>query len=307
MDLRKLRYFIHVAEEGHIGRAAVKLHISQPPLTRQIHQLEDELGVSLFERTPKGMELTDAGKMFQVEAKNIFSLVEQATERTQRAGQGMLGRIDVAIFGTGILDITPKVVLKYRQRYPDVKVVLHTMDKAEQIEALRQRRITVGFNRLLSPLPDIASEQLVTEKLVLAVHDNLQLPPDEPIDFKELKKYPMILFPSHGRPNFIDKVQKLCQEAGFSPTVSQEVGDAVTGVALVSGGLGVCLVPECATNLKLPGVSYLPLKNQPEDASVDLSCIYMKEDMSPILKGFLEVVREFQDGLEDKNTASPEN
>ncbi|MGH1432490.1 MAG: LysR substrate-binding domain-containing protein [Neptuniibacter sp.] len=305
MDLRKLRYFIHVAEEGHIGRAAVKLHISQPPLTRQIHQLEEELGVTLFERTPKGMELTDAGQMFLVEARNIFSLVEQATERTQRAGQGMLGRIDVAIFGTGILDIIPKVVLKYRQQYPDVKVVLHTMDKAEQIEALRQRRISVGFNRLLSPLPDISSEQLVTENLVLAVHDSLQLP-DEPIDFKELQKYPMILFPSHGRPNFIDKVQKLCQEAGFSPTISQEVDDAVTGVALVSGGLGVCLVPECATNLKLPGVKYLPLKNQPDDASVDLSCIYLTEDSSPILNGFMNVVREFKGSFEDKNTASPE-
>lgn len=299
MDLRKLRYFIHVAEEGHIGRAAVKLHISQPPLTRQIHQLEEELGVTLFERTPKGMELTDAGQMFLVEAKNIFSLVEQATERTQRAGQGMLGRIDVAVFGTGILDLIPKVVLKYRQKYPDVKVVLHTMDKTEQIEALRQRRISVGFSRLLSPLPDIASEQLVTEKLVLAVNDSLQLP-DQPFDFKELKKYPMILFPSHGRPNFIDKVQKLCQQAGFSPVVSQEVGDAVTGVALVSGGLGVCLVPECATNLKLPGVKYLPLKNQPEDASVDLSCIYMTDDKSPILRGFLDVVGEFTDSVKNK-------
>lgn len=306
MDLRKLRYFIHVAEEGHIGRAAMKLNISQPPLTRQIHQLEDELGVTLFERTPKGMELTDAGHMFLVEAKNIFTLVEQATERTQRAGQGMLGRIDVAIFGTGILDIIPKVLLKYRQQYPDVKVVLHTMDKAEQIEALRQRRISVGFNRLLSPLPDIASEQLVTEKLVLAVHDNLLLPKDKPFDFKELKNYPMILFPAHGRPNFIDKVQRLCQEAGFSPIVSQEVSDAVTGVALVSGGLGVCLVPECATNLKLPGVSYLPLSNQPEEASVDLSCIYMADDTSPILQGFLNVVREFSSNLKDKNTVSPE-
>lgn len=293
MDLRKLRYFIHVAEEGHIGRAAIKLHISQPPLTRQIHQLEEELGVKLFDRTPKGMELTDAGRLFLLEAKNIFSLVEQATERTQKAGKGKLGRIDVAVFGTGMLDLIPKAVHKYRQEYPDVKVVLHTMDKAGQIEALRQRRISVGFNRLLAPLPDIASENLVTEKLILAVHDSIDLP-NKAVDFTALQHYPMILFPSHGRPNFVDKVNKLCQEAGFTPTVSQEVDDAVTAVALVSGGLGVCLVPECATNLKLPNVKYLPLKNQPQGASVDLSCIYLKEDKSPLLQGFLEVVRTFK-------------
>ena len=93
MDLRHLRYFIAVAEEENIGRAANRLHISQPPLTRQIQQLEDELGVRLFRRTPKGMELTQAGELFLEEARNIRAVVEQATERTQRAGQGKLGRI----------------------------------------------------------------------------------------------------------------------------------------------------------------------------------------------------------------------
>jgi DNA-binding transcriptional LysR family regulator len=131
--------------------AAARLHISQPPLTRQIQQLEEELGVTLFTRTPRGMELTQAGELFLEEARNIRALVEQATERTQRAGQGKLGRLDVAIFGSAILDAIPKLLLAFRNRHPDVKVVLHTMTKAEQIEALRQRRISVGFNRMLAP------------------------------------------------------------------------------------------------------------------------------------------------------------
>lgn len=107
MDLRHLKYFIAVAEELNIGRAALRLHISQPPLTRQIQQLEEELDVQLLIRTPRGVELTQAGEMFLEEARNIRSLVEQAIERTKRAGQGKLGRLDIGIFGTGILNSRP--------------------------------------------------------------------------------------------------------------------------------------------------------------------------------------------------------
>ncbi len=140
MDLRHLRYFVAVAEEKNIGRAAVRLHISQPPLTRQIQQLEEDLGVQLFNRTPRGMELTPAGELLLDEARNIRSVVEQATERTQRAGQGKLGRLDIAVFGSGILDAIPKLLLTFSRAFPDVKVVLHNMNKEAQIQALRQKR-----------------------------------------------------------------------------------------------------------------------------------------------------------------------
>ena len=199
MDLRHLRYFIAVAEEENIGRAAARLHISQPPLTRQIQQLEEELGVRLFNRTPKGMELTQAGELFLDEARNIRAVVEQATERTQRAGQGKLGRLDVAIFGSGILDAIPKLLLAFRNDYPEVKIVLHTMTKAEQIEALRQRRITVGFNRMLAPLPDLATELVATEPLLLAVNEAHPLAREKSVSFPLLAKHPMVLFPTGAR------------------------------------------------------------------------------------------------------------
>jgi len=294
MDLRKLRYFITVAEEGHIGRAATALNISQPPLTRQIHQLEDELGVALFNRTPKGMEITEAGKIFLEESKNIFALVEQATERTQRAGTGKLGRLDVAIFGSGILDTIPRILLSFRQDYPDVKVVLHTMGKAMQIEALRQRRVSVGFNRILSPLPDITTELIRSESILVAVNTTTPLGKKSIVDFNELENQPMILFPSQGSPNFKDKILNLCRQANFTPEVSHEVGDAVTGVSLVAGGFGVCIVPESAAALKVAGVTYLPLENLPKGAKVDLSCIYRSDDNSPLLQSFLEKVRQFK-------------
>jgi DNA-binding transcriptional LysR family regulator len=293
MDLRHLRYFIAVAEEKNIGRAALRLNISQPPLTRQIQQVEAELGVRLFNRTPKGMEATAAGELFLEEARNICAVFEQATERTQRAGQGKLGRLDVAIFGSGILDAIPKLLLAFRHAYPEVNIVLHTMNKGEQIEALRQRRITVGFNRMLSPLPDIACELVKTEKLLLALNASHPLAALDVVPFTAIAAHPLILFPTGTRPNFIDKVNGLCQEMGFIPLVSQEVGDAVTAVALVASGFGVCLVPESATVLALPGVVYRPLSGLPEHARVDLSCIYLAEDQSPILAAFLHEVRSF--------------
>lgn len=293
MDLRHLRYFVAVAEEQNIGRAAARLHISQPPLTRQIQQLEEELGVTLFNRTPRGMELTQAGQLFLEEARNIRSLVEQATERTQRAGQGKLGRIDVAIFGSAILDAIPKLLLAFRTRHPDVKVVLHTMTKAEQIAALRQRRISVGFNRMLAPLDDLETRQVTTEKLLLAVRADHPLARQASIAFAELRDHPLVLFPTGGRPSFIDKVIGLCSERGFQPQISQEVGDAVTGVALVAGGFGVCLVPESATTLQFPGVVYAPLSDTPPNFFVDLSCVYRRDDSSPILAAFLNTVADY--------------
>ena len=293
MDLRHLRYFIAVAEEQNIGRAALRLHISQPPLTRQIQQLEEELGVQLFIRTPRGVELTQAGTLFLDEARNIRSLVEQAIERTKRAGQGKLGRLDIGIFGTGILGAIPLLLHHFRDSHPDVRVVLHTMSKDEQIEALRQKRITIGFNRIISPLPDLETELIIREPLYLAVNETHPLSQLEQVTFSDIASQPLVLFPTGARPNFVDRVIELCRNQGFTPEISQIVGDAVTGVALVAGGFGATLVPKSATTLGLPGVVFRPFA-EPASATVDLSCIYRKDDESAILQAFLHTIREFR-------------
>jgi DNA-binding transcriptional LysR family regulator len=185
--------------------------------------------------------------------------VEQATERTQRAGQGKLGRIDVAIFGSAILDAIPKLLLAFRNRHPDVKVVLHTMTKAEQIEALRQRRISVGFNRMLAPLEDLETRQVTTEKLLLAVRPTIRWPGRKAFRFAELQHHPMVLFPTGARPSFIDKVIGLCSDSGFQPKISQEVGDAVTGVALVAAASGCAWCPTRPPRCSFPAWSIASL------------------------------------------------
>lgn len=222
--------------------------------------------------------------------------MEQAAERTQRAGQGLLGRLDIGIFGSAILCTIPRLLLAFRNAYPEVKVVLHNMNKDEQIEALRQRRIDLGFNRIITPGPDIACERVATERLLVAVNENSPLASERVIEFPRLASYPMILFPSGPRPSFVDHVMGMCQQAGFTPSVVQEVGDTVTGIALVASGLGICLVPESATVLSLPGVVYRALTLVPGSGRVDLSCIYRADDSSPILESFLKTARCFDSG-----------
>jgi DNA-binding transcriptional LysR family regulator len=293
MEFRQLKYFIAVAEELNIGRAANRLHISQPPLTRQIQQLEEEFGTQLFLRTPRGVELTQAGELFLRDACNIRDLMEQAVERVREAGQGKRGKMDIGIFGSGILDVIPKLLHAFRARHPDVQIALHQMSKKEQIEALRQHRIIAAFNRMLAPLPDIASELVMIESIMVAVNENHPLAAKPAILLKELAGQPLILFPSGVRPSFIDKVCALCAGEGFEPQIAQEVGDAPTSVALVAAGFGLSLVPEAASSLSVPGVVYRRLANAP-DAVVDLSCIYRSDETSPLLLAFLQTIREFR-------------
>ncbi|MDE3012375.1 MAG: LysR family transcriptional regulator [Pseudomonadota bacterium] len=293
MDFRHLKSFITVAEELNIGRAAKRLCISQPPLTRQIQQLEEDVGASLLIRTARGVELTEAGRVFLGEARNILSLARLAVERSHKAALGKLGRIDVGIFGSGIFGTIPKMLLAYRQACPEVNVVLHSMNKGEQVEALRQRRINVGFNRLLAYEPDIVSEVITMEGLYLALYESHPLVATGDIHWRELAGQPLVMFPSSTRPNFIDRAIELCKLEGFEPVIAQEVGDAVYAIALVASGFGLCIVPESATNLRLPGVRYRRLVRDPLPM-VDLSCIYRRDDDSAILQSFLDVGRTFR-------------
>jgi DNA-binding transcriptional LysR family regulator len=293
LELRHLKYFAAVAREGNIGRAALSLNISQPPLTRQIQQLEEFIGAPLFIRSVKGVELTAAGEALYKDAQSILTLAGLAVERTRRAAKGQLGRLDIGIFGTGVFDVVPRVLRKFRNEFPDVEIALHTMTKDEQLEALRQRRIDIGFNRLIPKNPDIKSRVVMWERLMVGLHSSNPLATHEVISFSDLADQPLVLFPSRGHPNFSDFVAHKCREYGFIPQVVQEVGDAVTGVALVASGFGVCIIPQSATHFKASGMVYRPMKESPP-TMLDVSCLYCQGDPSPILSEFLRVIEEFR-------------
>jgi DNA-binding transcriptional LysR family regulator len=290
VELRHLRYFICVAEEKNIGRAALRLHISQPPLTRQIQQLEEQIGVQLFRRTNRGVELTDAGRVFYDDARGILGMTERAVERSSKAAQGLLGRVDVAIFGSGIFGAIPRLMRAFRETHPEVSIFLHNMVKEEQIDALRHQRITLAFNRLMRPVDGLVSETLLTEALYVAMPSDSPLVARTAVSLQELEKVPLVLFPTGARPSFIDRVHEMCRACGFVPVVAQEVGDVVHAVALVATGFGATLVPQSATSMALPGITYRPLHHT-ANARVDLCCIYRDDDGSPILQSLLASMR----------------
>lgn len=292
MDLRDMRYFLAVAEEKNFGRAALKLHISQPPLTRQIKGLEDRLGTELFRLTPKGVELTDAGQILLDEVPNLLVLAERAQQRVKLAGKGLLGQLDVGIFGSGILDVIPRILSRFHTERPGVKIVLHNMTKQEQLVALRERRIAVGFNRLVPKEPDLVIDTLMREPMMVAVNASHPLASKAQIGLSDLDNQPLILYPNIPMRGLAQEVMDAFARRKLRLRVEQDVEDVLTAVALVASGFGIAITTQSATNLRLPGVVFRPMpKGQLPD--VELSCLYRRGDTSPVLAAFLDVVHAY--------------
>lgn len=300
IEFRHLRYFVAVVEQRSFRGAALRLHVSQPPLTRQIQQLEEALGVTLLLRKPRGIEPTDAGQVFFDEARNILLLTEQAASRARLAGDGQLGRLDVGIFGSAVFEAIPRIIQEFRGRHPRVEVVLHNLDRAGQIKALRERRLTVGFNRFFEEEPDLSWEVIQTERLNVALHHAHPLAHSETLSLAQVGGQELILYPRSPRPSFIEQMLKIFHKKGISPRIIHEVDDVVTAVALVSSGFGVSLVTDSACNLRLPGLVYVPLRVE-DRATFDLCMIHRLEDESPLLHAFLATARGLRTSLSTRH------
>ncbi|EZP74028.1 LysR family transcriptional regulator [Sphingomonas paucimobilis] len=291
IELRQLRYFVAVVRQRSFRGAAAVVHVSQPPLTRQVQQLEDALGVQLLIRGSKGVELTPAGATFYTEACNILDLMDQAVARARLAGSGHLGRLDVGVFGSAVLDAVPRIIVAFRTLYPHVEVVLHNMDREHQVQALRERRITIGFNRFFRDEADLTWETLLTEPMLVAVPSGHPLASRAELSIDDIASEPLVFYPRVERPQgFTHYLMRMFHTRNMTPNIVQDVDDVVTAVALVSSGLGLCLVVESARNLQLPGVSYVRLRRE-DEVQFDLSMIWRTDDHSPLLRAFLEVAR----------------
>ncbi len=287
-----MRHFLAVAEEKHFGRAAERLHMAQPPLSRHIKTLEDRLGAALFERTPKGVELTAAGLTLLAEVPNLLSLAARATERTRRAGQGLVGQLDVGLFGSGVLDVIPRLLARFHAARPDVKIVLQNLTKAEQLQALRERRIAVGFNRLVPPEDDIMVETVMREAMVVALPEQHPLAIRPSLTLADLDGQKMIVYPNIAMRGLAQEVADAFQREGVTLRVEQDVEDVLTAVALVASGFGMTITTQSATSLRLPGVAFRPLASA-QLRDLELSCLYRRGDASPVLAAFLDVVHDF--------------
>jgi DNA-binding transcriptional LysR family regulator len=288
MELRHLKYFVAVAEEMHFGKAAKRLHIAQPPLSQQIRNLEDELGVKLFDRTRRSIQLTDAGVYFLKEARQLLSHVEQAAETARRIYRGQAGRLVVGFVGSVIHTFLPEGLRSFRERFPDVELVLQEVNTAEQVKSLHAGRIDVGFLYLDAQDTLLASRQLTRAPLMVVLPKKHRLAGRTSINMKELAQEPFIANTRSSEPVVRDAFISLCHTAGFSPRITQEAGHVQTVLGLVAAGLGVCLLPDFIKNIRRQGVQYIPLAGSPP--TVKLAVVWRGDNSSALVKSFVEVI-----------------
>lgn len=291
IELHHLRYFIAAAELGSLRAASLHLHISQPPLTRQLQQLERAVGTTLLIRSAKGVDLSDAGREFYVQARNILALTLRAVRQARLVGHGHTGRLDIGVFGSPIFDMVPRIVGAFDKRNPGVEVALHTLNRSDQLKALRERRIDVGFNRFIINESGLRWETIETQELKVAVVRNHLLASKQTLTLAELVAEELIFYPRSPRPGFMDHVLGLFARQGLVPQQIVHVDDVPTAIAMVASGRGLTIVPSSASNLRLPNVEYKDLA--PSDNGTVESCmIYRDEDASILVQKFLETARE---------------
>ena len=290
MELRHLRYFVAVAEELHFGRAAKRLYIAQPPLSQQIQQLEEELGVSLFKRTNRRVELTDAGRAFLDEAYQILAHVEQAKLLAQQTARGEIGKLALGFVSSAAFDLLPRLLSAYREKYPQIHVSLHEMEKDEQIAALFAREIQVGLLRPTVDSSELCSEIILREPLLLALPAQHPLVSKAQISIQDLVNETFVLQPRHWTLGLYDRVMSLCYSAGFSPHVKQEATDTYLIIGLVAANMGISLVPASAQSLRSQGVVYRQLEGY--TTLIEMAVVWRRDDHSPVVAGFLELARQ---------------
>lgn len=290
MELRHLRYFIAVAEELHFGRAAVRLAIVQPSLSQQIRQLEDELGFPLLRRTKRSVELTDAGRVFLAEARDVLARVQSAKYAAQRANRGEVGRLVVGYISSSAFDLLPVLLRAYRERFPDVEVILRELNTQEQVRALEEGHIHVGLLRLPISTPLINVEVVRQEPIVCALPEEHPLARLERVPVALLAQEPFVMQSRQLGGGYFVQLMKLCLAFGFTPNVIQEVTETHTIVGLVAAGIGVSLVPLSTRNIRDQGVVYRELDGTV--ALTEIAVAWPRNVYSTIVRNFLMVARE---------------
>lgn len=271
MELRHLRYFIAVAENLHFGRAAEALGISQPPLSQQIQTLELEVGARLFDRTNRRVALSEAGRLFLDEARQVLAQVDKAADVARRAQLGELGELKIAFTSSAPFNSSiSKAIHAFRTAFPAVHLHLREMSSQEVADALQENAVEIGFMRPL-PLPEtLHPVELFREPLVAVVNASHPLAalPEEALPLAALAEEPFVFFPRSYGSGLYAQLLALAQAAGFSPHFAQEASEAMTIIGLVSAGLGVSVLPASYQAIRISGVVYKPLLDDDADSAV---------------------------------------
>lgn len=290
MELRQLRYFLAVAEELHFGRAAEKLHMSQPPLTVQIRRLEKELGSSLFDRSTRRVSLTPMGESFQARVKAVLDDLEDAVAEINDVSSGRRGRLRVGFVSSASYTVIPETVRRFRERQPRVDLVLRPLTSGEQVEGLLEGELDLGLVRDPEPAPGLAFESLLTEDLVAVIPERHPLASQQSVSPDDLADQGMILFPYRLMPGYVSQVLRIFT-LGRTPHVIQQAIHQETVVGLVAAGLGISILPESISRFQTPGVALRPISTRPQTSLL----IARRGVTAPAVPEFVACLREAMD------------
>lgn len=285
-----MRYFVAVAEELSFSRAAKRLHMAQPPLSNQIKRFEEDLGVLLFERTSRGVRMTEAGELLLEEARRIFVQVDQTVSVVRRVGHGEVGRLTLGFVPSASNELLPPILRAFVERFPEVELFLREMRPDLIVRRLHDGQIDAGFLYLPLEDPALHVECVSREPLVLALPEVHPLAPEPRVELQSLADEPFVLPALYRMPGLYGQVTEACRQAGFVPNaVQKDVWLMQTILGLVAGGIGVALVPASLQNLHRKGVVYKIVHGL--SASVELGVVWHRDEPGVILKSFLKVAR----------------
>lgn len=291
MELRHLRYFATVARERSFTRASSILNIAQPPLSRQVQQLEAELGMALIDRNARPLELTEAGRLVYEQAAQILERVEDMRALVGRMRDSSRNVFRIGFVASTLYGKLPDVIRAYRAERPDTELVLSEMVTLDQIAALKEGRIDVGFGRIPFDDPAVTRLLLRNERLIVAVPGEHPLAGRAKVTcLRDLAAEDVIVYPRSPRPSYADQVLAMFRDRGFRPARVLEVRELQTALGLVAAGLGVCLVPAAVESLQRANVTYCPLDEEGVVSPIFMSC--RVGDTSPDIPHVLRLVQE---------------
>src|SRR5271154_1811695 len=290
IELRHLRYFVAVAEELHFGRAALRLHLAQPPLSQQIRKLEEILGYPLFLRTTRAVKLTSAGDVFLERAKRTLRNVQEDMDEARSVGRGEEGFLRVGFIGSAMLTALPTMLGRYRRLYPKVNLQLHESYTSAVVQKLLKGELDAGFLRDSGPASGLEIEPLFSEPFIAVLPKKHPLAKRKTISAGELRNEPFVFFaPSAGTLAY-EKPVSLCEEHGFRPRVVQEAPQWLTIMRLVGAGLGVTIAPACVKQVAAPNGVGLDLRRVTVESDIELA--YRTSEDRAIVEAIATVARQ---------------
>ena len=287
MELRHLRYFVAVAEAASFTAAAKGLNISQPPLSQQIRDLEEEIGTRLLARSSRHVELTEAGAHFLNHARMILGQVEHATAQARAVGSGQVGTLNIGTTGSVLLGQLSTLIARFRERWPGVFVRIHEMDPQAQEAALLSHRTDLSFVRRPRYNAELAARIAWHEKVGVVLPERHPLALRETVELAALWQESFV-FLRLADSRFARYLHDCCVAAGFVPNITNEVVESYSLTSLVAAGLGVALVPECIRQLSRPGIVYRSLADPAPEADV---YVISRANHGPVVESFLEATQ----------------